>query len=131
MSKQKKVWLTIITFLPLALYIPFLYSMVSYIGNMNTLEQSGVEPTPKEVFELSSGFMIWGLVLTAFAIVLLIYYGRHIFRNKNIGGTERMIWIAVVFIGSFVGQIIYLFTRIWPINEPQKPKKEEKLYNTL
>lgn len=128
MKKQSKVILTFFTFLPLALYIPMLLAMTGYIKSMNELEQTGVEPSSKEVFELSSGFLFWIVVISILAIVLLIIYAMHIFKNKKIGSGERVVWIFVVLIGGFIGQLVYLFTRIWP---EAAPKKEIELKNTL
>jgi len=114
MNRSNKLWLGIITFLPLVFFTLFLIWFISiFINNIYVLQNSSGQP-PVEIFRL----MMLSFVFLALAIIiklgLMIYYIIHVSDNQNNDNNKKIMWILIlVFVGT-IGNIIYYFMEIVP-----------------
>ena len=51
--------------------------------------------------------------MMALTVALLVFYVVHAFKNERLVGDKRVLWVVVMFFGSFVAGIIYWWIYIW------------------
>ena len=113
MSKNNKILLGILTFLPvlgLFLSIAFMISAFKTIAN---------EGAPDAVM-LSGSLQSAVMIIAFFAILslgLLIYYIIHAINNKALSSDERVVWILLFVFISQIAVIIYWIMKIWNVKE--------------
>ncbi len=114
MTKSGKIWLGVLTFLPvlfMILYILlFLGTLFYSFSEMEGTYDNGAG-------SLVSG--IWIAVLCLFLgvllnIGLLVYYILHAYKNEKFDNTLKLIWILVFLFGNGIGTIVYYFVEIVP-----------------
>ena len=125
MTKSKKLWLGIFTFLPSIFLICYLFIFFSVF-----MEFGSAQPNSGDPFEMLPNF---GIILTflMLAIILgmavMIYYIVHAAKNKAFTENNRLIWILVLIFASGVGSIVYYFVNIYPL--PVSDSNEDVLPN--
>jgi len=116
MSKNRKLWLGVLTFLPLlgiALYIIGFF--VVFIGI------SEMQQTENPVDFLGTWVGGFGLLFTSLFVAIIssigvmIYYIIHAVNNKSFSENERLIWILVLVLANGLGNFIYYFVVILPL----------------
>jgi hypothetical protein len=115
MTRTQKIWLGILTFLPVILFAGYFLAMFSFLFNMfnNTRFPSESMGMP-ETF-LPSFFIMFGIagLLGILSLGLLIYYIIHCVNNKTLDSNERVVWILVFMFMGLIGFPIYWYLRIW------------------
>ncbi len=115
MSKSKKTWLGILSFLPIISGIVILiYMFTGFLPTMMRLEQEGSQDNPIAVFSTLGPFLVIILLAIVLHIGLLIYFIIHAINNTRVKNEERIIWILVFLFASSIGFPIYWGIRIWP-----------------
>jgi len=111
MSKSRKIFLGILSLLPLVLLAVYMATFFSFM--MQLFRQGQEEIMPQVIME-----HIWWIAGTAvlmglLKLSLLIYFIIHAINNKSVAGTERIVWILVFIFAGSVGFPIYWYMRIW------------------
>jgi len=115
MKKSTKVWLGILTFLPVIFISVFLFLFITlFLSNIYNFEN--FENNLREDFFRS---MIISFIFLVIAVIiklgLLIYYVIHVSDNENNDSTKKIMWILIlVFVGT-IGGVIYYFMEILPL----------------
>ncbi|MEP2935660.1 MAG: PLDc N-terminal domain-containing protein [Gilvibacter sp.] len=113
MSKSKKLWLGIFTFLPTLFIIGYL---VSFFAFFMGISQSAFEQSEPESLFASFGVLFLFLFLAIITgLAMMIYYIIHAAKNKAFTENNRLIWILVLIFASGVGAIVYFFVNIYPL----------------
>ncbi len=121
MTKPKKVFLGILSLLPLALLVVYLILSVRLFFSMvsNPLEiEDGIFPTNFFFTEMLPS-VILAIVMTITNFGLLIFFIIQVVNNRKIDSNERLIWILVLIFAGMVGFPIYWYMRIWKDVAPQ------------
>ncbi len=115
MSKSKKTWLGILSFLPIISGIVILiYMFTGFLPTMMRLEHEGTQDNPLAVLSTLGPFMAIILIAVVLHIGLLIYFIINVINNTRVKNEERIIWILVFLFASSIGFPIYWGIRIWP-----------------
>ena len=116
MSTAKKIWLGILTFLPLFLFILyFVMFFVFFLGNIGHMEDSHHrDDFPIHMF--ASLFWIFMIIILAslLSIGIMIYYIIHANNNKANDNTKKIMWTIILIFTSTIGSIVYYFVEILP-----------------
>jgi Phospholipase_D-nuclease N-terminal len=121
MTKPRKVFLGILSLLPLALLVVYLILSVRLFFSMvsNLLEiEDGIFPTNFFFTEMLPS-VILAIVMTITNFGLLIFFIIHVVNNRKIDSNERLIWILVLIFAGMVGFPVYWYMRIWKDVAPQ------------
>lgn len=107
MTRTTKILLGIANVLPFVLLVLFISSIIMMPHGMN------VDPNP-EFMLVSFGlsFLIIGL-MSAIGIGLLIFYLVHILKNPRLDANTRLMWVLILLLAGFIGNIVYWFFQIW------------------
>jgi len=123
MSKQGKIFLGVLSVLPLVLMI------IYFLLFMNIFDTSFSQTTQKDgppVFVLKG----WNeLLLTlasfiALTLGLLIYYLNHVISNNKIDGPDRIVWVLIFLFAGIVGYPIYWYMKIWKDSSTRSNKSQ-------
>ena len=117
MKKSTKIWLAILTFIPI-LFIAFFF--VSFftvlITQIPELENNKGE-FPVEFFKSIFGAILFLILAIIIKIGLMIYYIIHASDNIKNDNTKKIMWILIlVFIGT-IGSVLYYFMEIYPLDD--------------
>jgi uncharacterized membrane protein len=111
MSRSSKLFLGLLSFLPIILGATIAFRVISMIPSF--IEWDHYEPDPYEVFGVLQPIFIIGIIAALLSIFLLIFFIMHLVRNKKVDSTERIIWILVFLLAGGIGYPIYWYMRIW------------------
>jgi uncharacterized membrane protein len=114
MTKTSRVWLGILTFLPIALLFVYMFC-IAFLA-MDVIRH-GDEDMPFPVLSNIFWMVIIALALGMLSFGLLVYYVIHAINNKNIDNNERVLWVLIFVVGTIVAFPIYYFMRI--LKEPE------------
>ena len=114
MTKSSRVWLGILTFLPIVLLFAYMFSVAFIVRDAI---RYGDEDLPLPVLSGVFWMVIIALMLGLLSFGLMIYYIIHVVNNKKIDNNERIIWILVFLVGSIITFPVYYFMRI--VKEPE------------
>ncbi len=114
MTRTSRVWLGILTFLPLLLMFAYLFSVAFIVRDAI---RYGDETMPFPILSGVFWMVIIGLMLGLLSFGLLIYYVIHVINNKSLDSNERVIWVLVFLVGTIVAFPIYYLMRI--MKEPE------------
>ncbi len=114
MKKSSKIWLGILTFLPILFIAFFFISFFTVlITQIPELEKNSNE-FPIEFLKSIFGAILFLILAIIIKIGLMIYYIIHASDNILNDNTKKIMWILIlVFIGS-IGSILYYFMEIYP-----------------
>lgn len=128
LSKNKKILIGILHFLPIVGFIFYLvYFFTFFINTIGTIENQPQNEFPMEFFK---GFFMAFVIII---ITVMISIGIKIFdiihlvkNNKNDKGNKVLIWVLLfVFTGS-IGEIIYFFLEILPEKKDKFVEEESQ-----
>ena len=111
MSRSSKLFIGILSFLPIILLLVFLFMIFSSIPTFMIWDKN--DPTPQEMFSAFAPLFILGFGMSVLSIGLLIFFIMHLIRHKAMDSTERIIWILVFLFAGIVGYPIYWYMRVW------------------
>jgi len=115
MSRSSKIFIGILSFLPIVLVFVMLFMVLRLIptfiewGN----NSHNYEPAPQEIFSVFSPMFIVGFGMAILSLGLLIFFIMHLIRHKAMESTERIIWVLVFLFAGIVGYPIYWYMRVW------------------
>lgn len=112
MSRGTKVFVGLLSFLPIILLIAFFLMFLFIIPSLSEWD-NGYEPTVQEVFTVFGPIFILAIVMGILSLGLLVFFIMHLVRNNTIDTTERIIWVLVFLFAGLVGYPIYWYMRIW------------------
>ncbi|WP_034058734.1 PLDc N-terminal domain-containing protein [Lacinutrix jangbogonensis] len=120
MTKTRKIWLGILTFLPLVFLITYFIFFFLFIfktfGNIHRLEAMENNPGqfPAE-FMANFAIMFLFIILSSFlSLGLLIYYIIHANNNIANDSNKKLMWTLILIFTSSIGSIVYYFVEILP-----------------
>ncbi len=114
MTKTSRVWLGILTFLPIALLFAYKFSVAFIVRDAI---RYGDEDMPLPVLSGVFWMVMIALLLGLLSFGLMIYYIIHAINNKKLDSNERIIWVFIFLALSIVAFPIYYFMRI--VKEPE------------
>jgi len=121
MSKSKKIWIGILSFLPLFFSaILLVYMLTAFLPAIFELDRHGDGDIPPALF--FSQFMPFILLCIFLGILhlgLMIYFIINAINNPRVKSEERIIWVLVFIFTSSIGFPIYWGIRIWPEEKPE------------
>ena len=114
MKKSTKIWLGILTFLPMFLIFGYIfYIFTAFIPTAIRLEDSHQE-VPIEFFQ-SISVMILFIVLAIIAKMgIMIYYIVHASNNPKNENNTKIMWIVLLVLVGTISSIVYYFLEILP-----------------
>ncbi len=124
MSSTQKTFLGILSFLPIALLIGF---MISMMGPMQALmNAAATHPNdPQAVLQympdLFSAGLALGITMVIATVTLLIIFIIHVSKNRAISSGERIMWIILFFVAGTLAFPVYFFVRIAGSQETRLP----------
>ena len=117
MSRNSKILLGVLTFLPFIFFIAYIFSFFFFFTEIPFHDPEIIEEDPRNFFKGIFGAMIWILLAAMLSLGLMIYYLVHSSKNPRIKETERIVWILVLIFASSIGSIVYFIMHIWPLPE--------------
>lgn len=121
MSTSKKVFLGILTFIPLLLllvyFIVFFKFFFVLMGNAadNPFHQD-------EVPVMFFANFFWMFLLIGLSVVIglgiMIYYLIHVNNNPKLDSNKKIMWMLILIFVNSIGSIVYYFIEILPLKEP-------------
>ena len=115
MSKNKKIFIGILSFLPLLLMGAY---FIAILGFFVPFFRGGMPPDDMPDFmngNFIGMFVMIGLMIM-FSLGMLIYFIIHVANNKALDSTEKLVWILVIVFASTIGYPIYWYMKIWKEN---------------
>lgn len=120
MSKSKKIWLGILSFLPIIFGIVILiYIFTGFLPTMLRLGHEGAQENPLIILSTIAPLLMIVIIAVILHLALLIYFIIHVINNTRVKHEERIIWILVFLFASSIGFPIYWGIRIWPDEKPE------------
>ena len=116
LSKNQKILLGILHFLPLIGIITYFYFIFSFV--FNNIENLGTHPDEQPQLEFFKGFFAAFIVII---LTLLVSIGIKIFdiihltrSNKDDKGNKILIWVLLFVFTGIISEIVYYFLEILP-----------------
>jgi len=119
--KASNKWLyALLAFAPLPLFALYFYKIFSLMpgmmsGNIQSLEPASTESILSNYFQTIIPIAI---LLVLVSITALIVFLMHIVKNEKFDhphrSTEKVVWILVVVLTGFLGNLVYFFMEIMP-----------------
>ncbi len=125
MSKGQKIFLGILSFLPVFFIFAFIVAMIFVVRDV----VANGEPDPS-VFAGFLPFFILIALSSLLSFALLIYYIIHAVNNTRISSNERIVWILVFIFAGIIGLPIYWYMRVWK-EEPNNPPATNNADNVI
>lgn len=112
MSTGSKVFLGIMTFLPIVAVIALIIFWVSFIVSVVDAPYSASNDQ-----EMTQGFIKFGIGIAVTALLsigLTIFYAVHAWRNQRMNESNRTAWLLINIFGGTIAHLIYFFMHITP-----------------
>jgi hypothetical protein len=119
MTKSKKIWIGILSVLPLLSGFAFIIYMLTTFTTLPFWELDNSDIPPPWFISRMIGFVIIGLIIAFIHLGLMIYFIVHAMSNPQVKSEERIIWILVFIFINSIGFPIYWAIRIWPESKPE------------
>jgi 4-amino-4-deoxy-L-arabinose transferase-like glycosyltransferase len=118
MSRNKKIILGILTFLPYLSVFGFFFLFIFGILGIAAIDESALRNdesgNPSIIFLSGLGILLFlFFTMSLLSIVMLIYYIIHAITDKESNDTQKLLWILALFFSGGIGTMIYWFMRIW------------------
>lgn len=117
MTKGQKIFIGILSFLPLLFIVIFIIAFAFLMRDV-------IKETGPDAASFATGFIPFFILIALSSLLsfaLLIYYIIHAVNNMNISGNERIVWILLFVFAGVIAFPIYWYMRIWnekTINPP-------------
>jgi len=120
MTKTKKILLGIFTFLPVLFVMA--YVLIFFKFFFSSMSSPQFDPYFNEEYFFGNLVL---LILLIFAAIILgvgmmIYYIIHANKNPKFDSNQKLLWILILVLTSFIGNIIYYFVEIIPEKQIEK-----------
>lgn len=117
MKNSTKVWLGILTFLPMFLIFAYIiYIFTAFIPTAIRLEDSHQE-VPVAFFQSISIMIIFILLAIIIKMGIMIYYIVHASNNPKNENNTKIMWIVLLVLVGTISSIVYYFLEILPSKE--------------
>lgn len=116
LSKQQKILLGILHFLPIIGIIAYIWFFFSFFfNNIQTLENHDPNVPPTEFLSSFFGAFMILIITMIIALGIKIFDIVHLVKsNKNDTGNKILIWILLLVFTGTIGEIVYYFIEILP-----------------
>ncbi len=125
MKKSTKIWLGILTFLPI------LFVLIYFIGFI-TILVTQIPELERNTGEFPAVFLssFFGILLLLFLALMLhlgvmIYYIIHANGNPKNDSTKKIMWILLLIFVGIIGNIVYYFLEIYPLDNVENSSPEK------
>jgi hypothetical protein len=120
MTKSKKILLGIFTFLPFLCILAYFVFFLKFFFSSISLHTSDAFINDHHFFD--NFFLLAILIITSVisGFVLMIYYVIHANKNPKFDSNQKLMWILILVLTSFMGNIIYYFVEIIPDKQIEK-----------
>jgi len=115
MTKNKKVLLGILSFLPFIFFIVYMSTFLSFMFEMVRHEEfsDGGSEFPAEFTSNIIGIVVSAIIMGLLSLGVLVFFIIHAINNPIVKSDERIIWILLfIFLGMVVFPI-YWYMKIW------------------
>ncbi|MEL6812947.1 MAG: hypothetical protein AAFP76_16605 [Bacteroidota bacterium] len=130
MSKSRKIFLGVLTFLPMLLLVGyFLAFFFMFFQAFSETQQALTHQDEMNPMLFAGGIRIMFLFIFGMIFLnlgLLAYYIIHANKNPKFDSNQKLIWILVLLLAQGVGTIVYYFVEIVPLDP-----KENSHYKDL
>ena len=114
MSRAGKTTLGIMTSLPYVLLGIYLVTMTFFVRETSHVQYGSLTiPVMPDVLWMLFVLLLAGLL----AFGLLVWYMVHAFQNPDLNRQERISWMVLMAIASFVICPLYFYSRIWKTHD--------------
>ena len=114
MKKSTKIWLGILTFLPMFLIFAYIfYIFTAFIPTAMRLEDSHQE-VPIELFQSISVMILFIVLAIIIKMGIMIYYIVHASNNPKNENNTKIMWIVLLVLVGTISSIVYYFLEILP-----------------
>ena len=114
MKKSTKIWLGILTFLPMFLIFAYIfYIFTAFIPTAIRLEDSHQE-VPVELFQSISVMILFIVLAVIIKMGIMIYYIVHASNNPKNENNTKIMWIVLLVLVGTISSIVYYFLEILP-----------------
>jgi hypothetical protein len=123
MTKNKKIWIGILTFLPIAFLLLYFLNLIILFTGIFSSARVGEELDPSMMFGNFAVMFFLIFVAVVVSIGLMIFYIMQITNNKKFDSNQRLMWILIIVFAGLIGFIVYWYMYIW--------KDEDKTLNDV
>lgn len=116
MTKNKKILLGILTFLPYVFIAIYFFAFFISFSGIFIASHNNYEPNPDILFGNFALVFIIIMLASLLSIGLMIYYIIHIANNPKFDETNRLIWILIIIFANLIGYSIYWYLQIWKVD---------------
>ncbi|MDX5586221.1 MAG: PLDc N-terminal domain-containing protein [Aureibaculum sp.] len=114
MKKSTKIWLGILTFLPMFLIFAYIFHIfTAFIPTAIRLENSHQE-VPIELFQSISVMILFIALAIIIRMGIMIYYIVHASNNPKNENNTKVMWIVLLVLVGTISSIVYYFLEILP-----------------
>ncbi len=114
MKKSTKIWLGILTFLPMFLIFAYIFHIfTAFIPTAIRLENSHQE-VPIELFQSISVMILFIALAIIIKMGIMIYYIVHASNNPKNENNTKIMWIVLLVLVGTISSIVYYFLEILP-----------------
>ncbi len=128
MTKQKKLLLGFLTFLPVLCIIMYCICFVLYFINIATLSVHPDDVAQGDNLGIllgNFGIMFLMMILAIVSgIGIMIYYVIHANSNPKFDSNQKLMWILVLVLAGGIGNFVYYFVEILSKETTQLPKQQ-------
>ena len=114
MTKNKKVLIGIVAFLPLIFFLIYMGTFISYILDTVRYEALGDgEELPTQFVSNMIGIVVSAVIMGLLSLGVLVFFIVHCINNTVVTSDERIMWILLfIFVGMVVFPI-YWYMKVW------------------
>ena len=105
-AKPMALILGLVTLLPGVYMACFFAIFFAEFGSTGSPESMPIFGSFETMMALHLGTML-------LSVLLLIFYIVHAFKNQKLQQDKRVLWVIVLFFGSFIAGIIYWWIYVW------------------
>jgi Phospholipase_D-nuclease N-terminal len=123
MSKAKKIWIGVLTILPGAMFAAYgLFFFFIFFGAFSgAFDTKSNEPPPFTTYmPIMMVIFFLGFGLTT---IMTIYHVIHINKSKTMSSNDKLMWMLIVILLNWLGDVIYWYMKIWKEDKNTDPTK--------
>ena len=105
---------------------PFVYMVLFFASFFGEATGHG-QPDSMPIFGTFEAMMTLHLATMALMMGLLVFYVVHAFKNPQLASDKRLLWVVVLFFGSFIAGLVYWWFYVWPTSKQSPPGGSSEL----
>lgn len=114
MTQSKKIWIGILTILPGFIFAAYaIFIFVTAFGTIMYQEASGSNEPPMAIFMMMPLAVLIFFVGFALTTAMTIYHCIHISKDETMNSNDKLMWILIVVILNWIGDVVYWYLKIW------------------